>query len=1109
MFNKKILWIIGTGAAIAAAYGAYWFFPRAFPIVSVSITMDRSAALDHAKMLASDLKLGPQEQFTQAAVFDHDNQMQVYTELEAGGVATFQEVIQSGKYSPYYWVVRHFKPFEINEVYFYFTPDGKIYGFEEIIAETQVGPSLEESKARVIAEENATKKWAVPLEQFSRVESSKDTKPNGRTDHTFVYERAEKLKDAFYRVTLTVTGDKLTGVHYSVKIPETFTKQYQQMRSANNTLASGAFFAMLFLYVIIIGLSSLMIFFRKRWLLWKPALYLGLFISFLMVALRLNELPILWMQYKTTVSFTTFLISFMLQAFVGFLINALIFTYVISLAEGLTRIAFGNRLQFWSLWKTKIASTQAIAGQTALAYILLPLFIFCQVLIFMVARYYLGWWWPATTMINPNVIATYFPWLETTGIAIEAGIIEECLFRAVPLAAAAWLGKRYNKQTLFVAVAFVVQCLIFGAAHANYPAQPAYARLIELIFMSSIFGGIYLRFGLLPGILAHSLFDFTLGAIPLFLMVGHGALLNKIIIVLLGLIPAAIVIVARIRAGSWHKVPAEFYNGAWAPTAPKQEPKKKNEEKISAFAVKQWRFYVSLAIGIVGLALFVGFAKFKTDGRAITHSISDIKKEAKKLIAQKGIILDDSWTTLAIPATTITDEHRFIWQQKDGKKLYKELDDNFLPCPGWSVRFVRFNGTVQERAESYSMRLGGHDFIKALSHHVIAEVPGASLSEEAARNVALAAAKSEFNVTPEMLQEISAQAAKQPARTDWSFNFKEKAIQLPQEAEARIGIDLIGDSASGYSKYVHIPEQWERDWKSEQSIHQIINMVCTLLMFILLTLAIFFCWRRFGISPAITKQYLIILILILIGYSFLTWCSWDTVAYYFNAQEPYYHQLFRTIGGMLMSLLFMAAAGAGFIVASLQVKRSLLSASRTKLITMAVSLGVGITGIIALLRAFEPSRAPFWGNYSYLTSSRPWTFVWLSTTFQFAIMAAGLILLLNLLYEIERSRRWGKLMVIIGIPVLAVIALGAMEIVTIPFWIFSGLIIGLCLLVLYYLLLCYCVAAAPVVVGAFAIMGAIQYAVQGLFHDVILVMTFAGVVIAQLAWGWFSAQSRE
>ena len=69
MFRKPVVWV--TFLVIAAACAAYTAieFPRAFPLVTLDLKMDRQAALDSARRLADEHGWGPQG-YRQAASFD-------------------------------------------------------------------------------------------------------------------------------------------------------------------------------------------------------------------------------------------------------------------------------------------------------------------------------------------------------------------------------------------------------------------------------------------------------------------------------------------------------------------------------------------------------------------------------------------------------------------------------------------------------------------------------------------------------------------------------------------------------------------------------------------------------------------------------------------------------------------------------------------------------------------------------------------------------------------------------------------------------------------------------------------------------------------------------
>ena len=133
--------------------------------------------------------------------------------------------------------------------------------------------------------------------------------------------------------------------------------------------------------------------------------------------------------------------------------------------------------------------------------------------------------------------------------------MEECLFRAVPLALGALIGGHFGRRRLGIAIAFVLQAVVFGAAHANYPGFPPYSRLVELVVPSLLWAAIFLRFGLLPTILLHALFDLALFSIPLYLVDAPGAWAQRAAVIAAALVPLAIVLWRRAGAGAWGELP--------------------------------------------------------------------------------------------------------------------------------------------------------------------------------------------------------------------------------------------------------------------------------------------------------------------------------------------------------------------------------------------------------------------------------------------------------------------------------------------------------------------------------------------------------------------------
>src|SRR5215467_8265793 len=532
MLRRPVFWIVFIALSLAAAVFTFRNFSTAFPLVSIDLKMDRKDALREARLLAQKYAWPPKG-FDQAAEFGTEQEVQNFIELEGGGKPELSRILKEKIYAPYTWRVRHFKEGDAHEALVRFTPEGEPYGFNIKLPDQDKGASIPVSEAQQIAETAAKTDWNIDFSRYKLVESSKDDRPGGRTDHGFVYERQdERIREGRYRLRLVVGGDKLTELTHFVQIPEAFTRRYDQLRSVNDAINAVLSIAVFGPYLLGFCGIGLFVMIRRHWVIWRQPMVWGLFIALLMGLQQLNSWPLAWMNYDTAVPASGFAIRQVMSAVGIFGLFAVLLTITFMAAETLSRRAFPHHVQLWKVWSPNVASSPLVFGETVIGYLLVAPFFAYEIVLYFFAQEKLGWWTPSDSLVNPDMFANYLPSLSAIAQAAQAGFWEECLFRAAPLASAALIGEKLGKRRTFIGAAMILQALVFASGHAGYANQPAYARVVELIIPSFAFGSLYLAFGLLPGIVLHFAYDTVWMSLPLFVSSTGRAHIEQAIVIL-------------------------------------------------------------------------------------------------------------------------------------------------------------------------------------------------------------------------------------------------------------------------------------------------------------------------------------------------------------------------------------------------------------------------------------------------------------------------------------------------------------------------------------------------------------------------------------------------
>ncbi|HYR43157.1 MAG TPA: hypothetical protein VER98_09050, partial [Terriglobia bacterium] len=631
-----------------------------------------------------------------------------------------------------------------------------------------------------------------------------------------------------------------------------------------------------------------------------------------------------------------------------------------------------------------------------------------------------------------------------------------------------------------------------------YANQPAYARVAELIIPSFVFGSLYLAFGLLPGIVLHFTYDTVWMSLPLFVSSTVRAHIEQAIVVLVVLIPLWVVIVSRIRLGSWAEVPDEAGNGAWRPReVPEAEP------EIKAVPAQTFILPAVLRalplLGLVGLILWIFASQFHTDAPPIRIKRSEAEQKARQALHDRGSQLDSMWTVLSRVEGQPGEQNRFVWQ-KAGPDRYKKLLGVYLTPPHWFVRFARFQGDVAERAEEYPAFIDGSGRVFRVNHDLPEARPGKSLTEDEARMIALRAIDESVG-DRQPLREISAEASKKPARTDWTFVFKDTRDYGLPEGEPRISIEIAGDEVVDLARYVYIPEDWLRNERRQRNLPGILSTVCTVaLVGIVLGVSIIGVvhWsRRRGFSPRTFFTLSGVLFLISVV-NILN--NWPAQAAQASTAQPLALQAAIVLSVSLVLAIFTAAAlglAAGLIAA----KQNFSAAgSLGSYVIAGVSLGCVFAGIGAVARHALPPQSPLWGNLGPASAFLPAVTAALSPVTGFFVQA---IILLTVVHALAGRTRASVFWILVGLAVA-----GSTSIETIPSWLIIGATTGIVLMLAYLAAFRHQPMLVVFTAATVVILSTLRDGVQRPYPSALAGSIAAAVLVAIAAWVWYRESAR-
>ncbi|HXT49895.1 MAG TPA: hypothetical protein VN811_02575, partial [Thermoanaerobaculia bacterium] len=401
--DRRLLLACIAIAAISLFVGVKYYF-LAFPEASIEFRVTRATSVPVAEAFLARLHLDSKP-YRHAAVFGFDDQQKTFLERELG-VAESNRLLET-TVRLWRWQHRWFRPLQKEELAVEVTTKGEVVGFQHLLAEDAPGPDLPVDEARRLAETFLATTMGRPLASLAFVEDSTQKRPH-RTDHSFTWKViGSEVQGADYRVAVDVAGGAVAGYREWLKVPDTWVRGYQKLRSKNET--ANLVDNLLLLLTVIAMLAFLATRVRRGDVRWRAAAILGGITFVLLAVSGLNSVPSELYGYDTTSSFAGFLVSRVLIAVASGLAVGVLILLLAAAAEPIYRERFPASLSLTSFlrlraWRTREAFLATLVGLT------LTCFFFAYENVFYLIAHRLGAWSPREVAYS-DLLSTAFPWI--------------------------------------------------------------------------------------------------------------------------------------------------------------------------------------------------------------------------------------------------------------------------------------------------------------------------------------------------------------------------------------------------------------------------------------------------------------------------------------------------------------------------------------------------------------------------------------------------------------------------------------------------------------------------------------------------------------------------
>ncbi|MDP8209083.1 MAG: CPBP family intramembrane metalloprotease [Candidatus Electryonea clarkiae] len=234
--------------------------------------------------------------------------------------------------------------------------------------------------------------------------------------------------------------------------------------------------------------------------------------------------------------------------------------------------------------------------------------------------------------------------------------------------------------------------------------------------------------------------------------------------------------------------------------------------------------FIVVCLLISAVCLWISLTQFKN---AFPEASIDFKYNRNQAGEIAGDFLDEM--NLA-PPSDFKRAARFSFDNNAKTYLEKELGlEKAQPYFGNPVRlwYWMYLWYRPSTKEEFQVHITPGGVLRHFVHLVEEEAEGAELEEDSARVIAeqFLFEKMKFDSNDIVFKESS--QIGRPNRTDWTFTYKAKDIEPVEGSEYRYKVQVFGDQLSGYTEWLHVPEEWNASYKKLRSYNELAGLSAT------------------------------------------------------------------------------------------------------------------------------------------------------------------------------------------------------------------------------------------------------------------------------------------